>query len=501
MSKKLLFLVVQIVMLQNIVYGQVTVFFEDFDSYVVGEQLACQNPAEWTTWHNTPCDPVEDAIISDNFSYSGLNSVVFKEDNDVLRLLGGISYGKYKISFMMYIPNGSAGYFNIMSKCILGSSGSIWSLEVYFWGGEMGLLVADGGYPFTYSYDQWISVETIIDLNSDIAEFYFADTLIHTWSWSLWGTKPKEIDATNFYGYYTPIGMHVDDYKVEDLSNETLKYYPLHTGNYWEYKNYYWESPVSFDSTAHSINVIGDTVLSNNFKYKILLKKNIPDDGNSQKIYERIDSSTACIYRYSIPTNNEYLIDSLVAQPGDTIWSGGYYTLCIDEYEDTVLSLVTEVKEFEDRTIIPVLNYKYAKNLGFISSISCEFSCASSKLVYALIDGEEYGIKISSLNEPKASTVPSKFILLQNYPNPFNPMTKVKYEIPERSFVTIRVYDVLGKEIATLVNEEKHAGEYEVEFNAAKLSSGIYFYKLQAGDPSTGSGQSFIQTKKMVLLR
>jgi len=85
------------------------------------------------------------------------------------------------------------------------------------------------------------------------------------------------------------------------------------------------------------------------------------------------------------------------------------------------------------------------------------------------------------------------FELFQNYPNPFNPATKIRYEIPERSFVTLKVYDVLGKELAILVNEEKLNGSYEVEFKGGVLASGIYYYKITAGD--------FIQTKKMVLLK
>ncbi len=88
---------------------------------------------------------------------------------------------------------------------------------------------------------------------------------------------------------------------------------------------------------------------------------------------------------------------------------------------------------------------------------------------------------------------PGKFILQQNYPNPFNPSTTIKYSIPTSEFVTLKVYDALGKEVATLVNEEKPAGSYEVEFNAAELSSGIYFCKLQSG--------SFVETKKMILLK
>ena len=96
-------------------------------------------------------------------------------------------------------------------------------------------------------------------------------------------------------------------------------------------------------------------------------------------------------------------------------------------------------------------------------------------------------------NEIEVDFIPKEFVLYQNYPNPFNPSTTIKYQIPELSFVTIKVYDVLGNEITTLVNEEKSIGSYEVEFNATNLPSGIYFYKIQAG--------SFVETKKMTLLK
>ena len=96
---------------------------------------------------------------------------------------------------------------------------------------------------------------------------------------------------------------------------------------------------------------------------------------------------------------------------------------------------------------------------------------------------------------------PDEFYLAQNYPNPFNPTTTIRYSIGEAGFVSLKVYGILGKEIATLVNEEKPAGIYVVEFNGTELASGIYFYRLQAGDPSTGSGQGFVETKKMVLMK
>ncbi len=94
-----------------------------------------------------------------------------------------------------------------------------------------------------------------------------------------------------------------------------------------------------------------------------------------------------------------------------------------------------------------------------------------------------------------------KFELNQNYPNPFNPVTAINYSIKEGGLVSLKIYNVLGKEIKTLVNEEKPAGTYEINFDASQLPSGIYFYKLQAGIPSAGSGQGFVETKKMILLK
>ena len=90
-------------------------------------------------------------------------------------------------------------------------------------------------------------------------------------------------------------------------------------------------------------------------------------------------------------------------------------------------------------------------------------------------------------------SLPISYRLFQNYPNPFNPSTTIKYSIPKLSFVTIKIYDVLGSEVATLVNEEKPVGTYELNWNAANLPSGVYFYQLKAG--------SFVQTKKMLLLK
>lgn len=88
---------------------------------------------------------------------------------------------------------------------------------------------------------------------------------------------------------------------------------------------------------------------------------------------------------------------------------------------------------------------------------------------------------------------PNKVELLQNYPNPFNPSTKIRYELPERSHVTLKIFNLLGRKLATLVDEEKGAGRYEVSWDAGRFAAGLYFYRLQTGE--------FAETKKLLLLR
>jgi len=101
--------------------------------------------------------------------------------------------------------------------------------------------------------------------------------------------------------------------------------------------------------------------------------------------------------------------------------------------------------------------------------------------------------KLTGIGNDQGSVIPKEFRLEQNYPNPFNPSTTIRYQIPINSHVSLKVYDVLGNEVATLVDEYREAGRYEVEFNAKGLASGVYFYKLQAG--------IFVETKKMLLVK
>ena len=133
-------------------------------------------------------------------------------------------------------------------------------------------------------------------------------------------------------------------------------------------------------------------------------------------------------------------------------------------------------------TTTEVKSYSFADN-----------NLSSGKYLYRLkqidFDGTfEYSNEVEVI-----VTVPEKFELSQNYPNPFNPTTTIKYSIPKEGLVTLKIYNIIGEEVVTLVNENKQVGNYSVSFSAIDLSSGIYLYKLSAG--------SFVETRKMLLLK
>jgi hypothetical protein len=144
--------------------------------------------------------------------------------------------------------------------------------------------------------------------------------------------------------------------------------------------------------------------------------------------------------------------------------------------------------------------------IGFVKG----YGTASFENSYSFIDDDlihgKYFYKLVQIDfdgtrkeydavEVLVDNIPSDFYLQQNYPNPFNPSTKIKFGIAgnKAEFVTIKVYDLLGSEIMTLLNEEKSPGSHEIEFNAGNISSGIYFYKISAG--------AFSQTKKMIIIK
>ena len=116
-------------------------------------------------------------------------------------------------------------------------------------------------------------------------------------------------------------------------------------------------------------------------------------------------------------------------------------------------------------------------------------SNASNPLTEVPLSGNGSITAVSQNN----SSMPNNYGISQNYPNPFNPTTVINYQLPVNSFVTLKIYDVIGREVVTLVSGNQNTGYYHVTFNAADLTSGVYFYRLQAG--------TYSETKKLLLLK
>jgi photosystem II stability/assembly factor-like uncharacterized protein len=241
---------------------------------------------------------------------------------------------------------------------------------------------------------------------------------------------------------------------------------------------------LSVSDTTINFNriLLGLTVKSWNYVWLV---------GDNGKIFVSTDYG----YEWSekISGTTEDLYDIVFKNPNDGVVAGanGVVKYTSDGgmtwHEDTYLSSLTD-KDIISLTLVDsntvssltVNNYnKYSKNSNIAGGDTTYFLTVSSE-------------PLVSVDDEKSAAL-TQYKLHQNYPNPFNPTTKISWQSPVSSHQSLKVYDVLGNEIATLVDEYKPAGNYEVDFNQMNISSGIYFYKLSAG--------SFSETKKMILMK
>ena len=190
------------------------------------------------------------------------------------------------------------------------------------------------------------------------------------------------------------------------------------------------------------------------------------------------------LYTYDV---NDNLIEELVLLWDGSNWVNYYRSLYTYDVNDNLIEeLVVLWGGFIWENYGKIL-YTYDVNNNLIEELVLLWD------VFTWVNGYKYTYYYIPTGIEQIEGEVNTYSLSDNYPNPFNPSTTISYSVPEIEFVTLKVYDVLGSEIVTLVNEEKPVGGYEVDFNASELSSGVYFYKLQAGN--------FIQTKKMVLMK
>lgn len=266
---------------------------------------------------------------------------------------------------------------------------------------------------------------------------------------------------------------------------DAIQYYPLKEGNVWVY----WflssfGSNFKFKRTASSI------VISNNHKYY-----------NIDNSYLRVDSNNGNVYNLQIGNGcpwsiHERMTDSLAAKISDTAMRncGADRNICIDTNIRTIFGLSVRTKHFRYHNAGNSGNI-YARNFGIISGYGgTSPNLWGITLVGCVIDGVVYGdtSTLVGINQI-GSEVPQQFSLLQNYPNPFNPTTNIEFQIPNSGYVKLVVYNMLGKEVQKLVNQELVAGTYEVDFDGSNLPSGVYYYRLEV--------DSYTETKKMLIVK
>ena len=211
--------IVFVLCLNFVTFGQTVIFSDDFEAYTAGQQLACQNPLDWTTWSNLPCDPTEDAYVSSNYAYSGSNSFVVAQNNDEVHAWGPVTSGKYEIDFYNYVPTGATGYFNQMGQF---TATQEWGLEVYFNAGGAGSINAGGtgSGTFTWTPDTWVLNQVIVDLDNDLAEYWYNGSMLIQWTWTAGSNGTPialSLEANDFFGAAATDEMYVDDYTVIDL--------------------------------------------------------------------------------------------------------------------------------------------------------------------------------------------------------------------------------------------------------------------------------------------
>jgi len=168
-------------------------------------------------------------------------------------------------------------------------------------------------------------------------------------------------------------------------------------------------------------------------------------------------------------SNHKHVMRKMIPTP-----DGQSFTINLNETKDIPQTI----------NLDPLWNADSLNIIVFVQSTASMSVYQSETIRYDELSFTEVGNKVSTVSD---------FKLGQNYPNPFNPSTTIKYQISQNEFVSLKVFDILGNEVAELVNEEKPSGNYEVGFNASRLTSGVYFYTLTSAN--------FNKTKKMILLR
>jgi hypothetical protein len=302
--------------------------------------------------------------------------------------------------------------------------------------------------------------------------------------------------------------------KLNSQDTNNIKYLPLKVGNSWFYYYMVYQTGFNFGSGYEKYTVIGSQTINNKQYYSISRDRIILSGPNfcGSRLWStdpiRVDSVSSNIYKaQTCGLNNERFIDSLKSMKNDTAFvcgtSQGNLVICTDTSYQNIFGINKQTKTFRIMSFEGFNTQKYAKDIGLVSYNfgQLQHTCYLT-LLGCVIDGVVYGDTgfITGINQI-SSEVPEQFSLSQNYPNPFNPATHFEFRIADFGLVRLIVYNAVGEEIETLVNRDLSPGTYRADFDGSSLPSGVYFYRLEAFDPSTPLRVTFTQTKKMVLIK
>lgn len=380
----------------------------------------------------------------------------------------------------------------------------IWFLfTVYIYAQKIEIMNPNGNEVFTYSTNQYIYIKKIsfrylnvffsknngkdwqLLLRDKVAGDYFSYSAL---AWQVPNVKSdscliKVVDSSDSLNY------DVSD-KIFSVASGAMKNefnFPLQVGNAWffVYEGDLYNQPNPKILTI--LKVTKDTLMNDGNRYAVIDRYDSTYENKWEKYkgnYQLLRVEGSKVYEYP----NKLLFDcnwtELDIRPGGLFSFHSKYVPLFGYFNITYY-LMTFTEEWRS----------YTDGIGFYELYILhwhDYQRTSRTLVGCLLNGKNYGNTITNIKNELAE-LPKEFNLLQNYPNPFNPKTVIKYQLPKSGFVRLKVYDILGNEVSTLVDSFVYAGEYEVEFNARNVPSGVYFYTLSSGN--------YKQTKKLLLLK
>jgi len=265
------------------------------------------------------------------------------------------------------------------------------------------------------------------------------------------------------------------DYSNNDSWGSTDQHYNLIGGSSFNLQPGHYSAKLTRFSPAHTSYLITDILRIRKYFSDVILSTS--EDPLRILNFGSVSTDSEAVKELTISSigTGQLLINSMTT-------TSNYFNIVDDEHYPIKIAGVIGVHNVK-------IKFSPSENKTYTDTLTITTNCVSDDSILTIV---VYGNGIlSGVDEP--NNIPKKFCLYQNYPNPFNPSTKIRFDIPNKEFVNISVYDILGRKVEELINKEKPAGKYELNFDGGNLSSGVYFYKIKAG--------SFNKTNKFILLR